>query len=183
MINEEIPLSKMRYGWSKYGGPNYGIAKQTGTTGDLMLGLDDNIWYCQLCGEEQNKELPNYLFSLDDTKRDFIRVCTKCKFDAVKKKVTSYRQLIKLSPDEEALDYKIPTKQKVEVMDTFKNIDERFEALNKKDFRGYEEKYNRKTIEEYLICIEFLEQLADEKITQNVSDLTSQLLSNLTLVD
>lgn len=172
----------MRYGWSKYGGANYGIAKQTGTAGDLSKELDDNIWYCQICGAEQTNELPNYLFSFDDSQRDFVRVCSKCKFDAIKKKAKSFRELLKL-PTEEVKDIKSVPVEPDKLLNTFSKIDSKFDKLEKKDFSQYESNYTRKTVEEYLICIDFLEQIADEKITQNVADLASQLLSRLTLID
>lgn len=173
----------MRYGWSKYGGANYGIAKQTGTAGDLSKELDDNIWYCQLCGTEQTNELPNYLFSFDDSQRDFVRVCSKCKFDAIKKKAKSYKELMHLPPDEEVKSSKPIQVQPEKLLNTFTRIDMVFDKLAKKDFSQETGEYDRRIIEEYLICIEFLEQVADEKITQNVADLASQLLTRLTLID
>lgn len=183
MSNEEqISLNKMRYGWSKYGGANYGIAKQTGTAGDLSRDLDDNIWYCQLCGAEQTNDLPNYLFSLDDAQRDFIRVCSKCKFEAIGKKAKSYRELMKLPPEETKVVKQTPVEPDT-LLNTFVKIDNAFDRLDVKDYSQHESVYERKTIDEYLVCVQFLEQIADEKITQNVADLASQLLSRLTLID
>ena len=60
-----VSLNMQKYGWSKWGGARKGIVKET---------LD--TWYCQVCGEEQTKELPAYMHSIGD--RDFIRVCSKC---------------------------------------------------------------------------------------------------------
>jgi len=60
-----ISITKQMYGWSKYGGARKGIVKES---------LD--TWYCQVCGEEQTKGLPAYMYHIGD--RDYIRVCSKC---------------------------------------------------------------------------------------------------------
>jgi len=60
-----LSITKQMYGWSKWGGPRKGIVKET---------LD--TWYCQVCGEEQTKDLPAYMFHIGD--RDYIRLCSKC---------------------------------------------------------------------------------------------------------
>ena len=73
------------YGWSKWGGATHGLSKET---------LDE--WYCQVCGELQVKVFPSYMMPLDDFRRDFARVCTRCKAKAVNKKIDLMYQLIKM---------------------------------------------------------------------------------------
>lgn len=57
--------SKM-YGWSKYGGANYGLVQENKT----------KIWSCQTCGDKQGSDLPAYMFEF--SKDEFIRICTNC---------------------------------------------------------------------------------------------------------
>ena len=63
-----MKITKMMYGWTKWGGASHGLVKEQ---------LDE--WYCQLCGEHQVVELPAYMFPLDDGNRNFIRICSICK--------------------------------------------------------------------------------------------------------
>lgn len=58
---------KMRYGWSKYGGPMYGLVRE------------EQSWHCQCCGKEQPKTVPQYMMPLDGMNRDFVRICSICK--------------------------------------------------------------------------------------------------------
>ena len=64
------------YGWSKYGGARHGLVKE-----------DLEEWYCQSCGEKQTNQLPNYMFDYDGDMRDYIRICSKCKYEAMKLKL------------------------------------------------------------------------------------------------
>lgn len=73
------------YGWSKWGGATMGIVKEE---------LD--TWYCQICGQQQVKELPSYMFPVDEYKRDYVRICSKCKSKAVVKKVVVFTDLLKM---------------------------------------------------------------------------------------
>ena len=72
-----------KQGWTKWGGAIYGLMKEE---------LDE--WYCQACGEKQVKTLPSYMFPLDDFKRDYIRVCAKCKALARVKRISYVFELI-----------------------------------------------------------------------------------------
>lgn len=67
-MQEIISISKMKYGWSRYGGPNHGLVKEE---------LPE--WYCQGCGKLQAKGLPSYMLPMMDLRdRDFVRVCSQC---------------------------------------------------------------------------------------------------------
>lgn len=72
-------------GWSKWGGPIYGLLKEE---------LDE--WYCQICGEKQVKILPSYMFPMDVTQRDYVRVCSDCKAKAKSKHVTLCWDLLRI---------------------------------------------------------------------------------------
>lgn len=68
------------YGWSKYGGPRYGLLK------------DEKDWFCQVCGEKQAKEMAQYMLPIDPFRRDFVRICGVCKHIQYRSKL-NYRQL------------------------------------------------------------------------------------------
>jgi hypothetical protein len=79
---------KKRYGWSKYGGARDGLVKQT---------ID--VWYCQVCGEENTKGMPTFMLEIHPN--EFIRICSKCQsliedddtFDTLRERVyKKYRQ-------------------------------------------------------------------------------------------
>lgn len=82
---EKIVITQKMYGWSKYGGARHGIIKEE---------LDE--WYCQACGEKQVKALPNWLFALDASDRDYIRICSRCKAKAVSEKIETIKELFNL---------------------------------------------------------------------------------------
>lgn len=65
---EEVPVTKKMYGWDKYGGARHGL-------------VDNNTpkWHCQICGEEQTRELPKYFIPEDRHQREFFKVCSKCR--------------------------------------------------------------------------------------------------------
>lgn len=71
--------------WSKWGGGGFGLLKEN---------LDE--WYCQCCGEPQLSILPSYMFPMDETARDFSRVCTECKAKANTKHIVIFWELIKV---------------------------------------------------------------------------------------
>lgn len=76
-----IVITKLMYGWSKYGGGNKGLVKEM---------LDE--WYCQACSELQRKELPSYMV-LSAT-REFMRVCSRCKNRMVRERLKDYWKLL-----------------------------------------------------------------------------------------
>ena len=76
------PLTKMLYGWSKWGGGTKGIAREV---------LEE--WNCQICGEKQLIDLPQYFFPLDSTMRDFIRICASCRSEIKKTGITNFVDL------------------------------------------------------------------------------------------
>lgn len=80
-----LSITKMMYGWSKWGGATHGLAKES---------LDE--WYCQVCGEKQTKMLPSYMFPYDSFGRDFVRICARCKAKAKLKDICYVFELINL---------------------------------------------------------------------------------------
>lgn len=64
-------------GWTKWGGSPKGITAV----------LDDDIWYCQVCGDEQILMLPTYIVPYDSTNSDFVKVCTSCRHRMVVEKI------------------------------------------------------------------------------------------------
>lgn len=77
-------INKERYGWSKYGGGNHG----------LYQGEVDTTWCCQLCGQEQPKALPPFMYPIEP--RIYIRICGNCQAIAIRTKVTHYTQIISI---------------------------------------------------------------------------------------
>lgn len=71
------------YGWSKYGGARHGLVK--GEAG---------IWYCQCCKAKCTKGMPQYMFPLDNTLREFVRLCSICSHLAKTADIHSYSDLI-----------------------------------------------------------------------------------------
>jgi len=81
-IIETISITKMMYGWSKYGGKNYGVVKHNGG------------WFCQTCGAEQPKSVPSYMFCTDNGGfREFVRLCSCCENLVKEKKIKNYQEL------------------------------------------------------------------------------------------
>ncbi len=76
-----IAITRLMYGWSKWGGGNQGLVKEE---------LDE--WYCQSCSEMQKKELPSYM--VESATREFMRVCAKCKNVMVRSNIRSYWKLL-----------------------------------------------------------------------------------------
>lgn len=75
-----VSITKQMYGWSKYGGPRYGILKES------------KDWFCQACGKKQVKEMAQYMLPIDGFHRDFVRICGICKHTQHKRRL-DYRQL------------------------------------------------------------------------------------------
>lgn len=73
-----LAVTMKLYGWSKWGGARNSISTL----------LVDEDWYCQVCGEQETKDLPAYFVPYDDTQRDFIKVCSVCRNKSLKKKLT-----------------------------------------------------------------------------------------------
>lgn len=73
------------YGWSKWGGGTHGLVTQ-----------ESSEWFCQVCGERQVDPLPSYVLPFDITQRDFARVCSKCKSEAVEHHVSIFWDLYTL---------------------------------------------------------------------------------------
>jgi hypothetical protein len=59
-------LTKKAYGWSKWGGANYGLVQKQKT----------EEWNCQACGEKEGSEMPSYMFEIIPS--EFIRICSNC---------------------------------------------------------------------------------------------------------
>ncbi len=74
----------MMYGWTKWGGPTDGLVKEV-----LME------WNCQICGQTQLCDFPQYLFPIDNHRRDFIRICVGCKADLEVAGIKTYLDLAK----------------------------------------------------------------------------------------
>lgn len=74
--------TRMMYGWSKHGGPNQALVKQSGD------------WCCQCCGQQQTEELNAYMFEMDLGMREFFRICAKCKKVALEHNVHNFFKLI-----------------------------------------------------------------------------------------
>jgi len=83
---EAIVITQKMYGWSKYGGARHGTAKEE---------LDE--WFCQVCGDRQVKVLPNWLFAMDGGKRDWVRICSKCKNKAIQNETETFAELIDIA--------------------------------------------------------------------------------------
>ena len=80
-MTTKVKITKLMYGWSKWGGGNKGLVKES---------LDE--WACQACGEKQRRELPSYMLEL--WPREFVRICSKCKNIATKNKLKSFYELL-----------------------------------------------------------------------------------------
>lgn len=87
-LPEEVrkSLNKAKYGWTKWGGPNYGLVQKNLT----------EFWYCQACKEEQTMDLPPYMFEFPE--REYIRICSKCHHLRLENNIKpcQYRQLLNL---------------------------------------------------------------------------------------
>jgi hypothetical protein len=80
-----LSITFRMYSWSKWGGGTSGLVKEE---------LDE--WYCQSCGEKQVRTLPSYMIPMDETQRDYVRVCSDCKAKAHAKKITFCWDLLRI---------------------------------------------------------------------------------------
>ena len=83
-MGNRVSITKMMYGWSKYGGPRYGLIK------------GEKDWFCQACGSKQAKELGQYMIPINNSNREFARVCGICKHMQAKHKLNYKRLCIKI---------------------------------------------------------------------------------------
>lgn len=67
-IKEEVSITKMMYGWSKYGGPRHGLVKKN----------IKGTWACQACAQQQTEEMPRYMYEF--APQEYVRVCGMCHF-------------------------------------------------------------------------------------------------------
>lgn len=82
-LMEEVSLTKKMYGWTKYGGARKGLVSEE---------LDE--WYCTLCGSHNLKHLPAYFMPEDDSQREYMRLCTRCKNVALRLEIDTYEELL-----------------------------------------------------------------------------------------
>lgn len=83
--NPNDPLKGKKMGkWTKYGGAIYGLKVQV-----------NEIWFCQLCGDEVPRELPPFNYELYPG--EFIRVCNICqaKIDKVHEMEKSKHMIVR----------------------------------------------------------------------------------------
>lgn len=78
MEHRVITWGKVRYGWSKYGGPMYGIVRS------------ESEWICQACGDPQPHGVAEYVLPIDSMKRDYVRICAVCKHVQHRRRMTYY---------------------------------------------------------------------------------------------
>ncbi len=84
-ILEIKAINKAKYGWSKYGGANYGLVTQE----------IHNTWYCQTCGEEQPEAIKPYMYEYFP--RDYIRICSICYSKTQILKHPTVRKIVELA--------------------------------------------------------------------------------------
>lgn len=83
-----VPLTKMMYGWSKWGGKTDGLG--------TFATAPDTKWACQMCGEYQAWSLPRYMIPFDDSWREFIKVCSNCKRKSIIRRLRYVQELLKV---------------------------------------------------------------------------------------
>ena len=76
--------NKLKYGWSKWGEPNYGLVQKN---------LTDE-WYCQCCNRQQSSHLPSFMFEFGE--REFVRICSLCQNTKLEMQLTTFGDLIKV---------------------------------------------------------------------------------------
>lgn len=78
------PYKKIKTGsWTKWGGGRYG----------LIHSNSEETWFCQSCGDEQPKELPGFMLSVETG--EYVKVCSCC-FAQARKIEYSYTRIIKI---------------------------------------------------------------------------------------
>ena len=78
-----ISITKKMFGWSKWGGKTQGLF--------TLLPADE--WFCQNCGLKQTRNLPSYMIPMNDSNRDFAKVCCKCKNEFILRKLRYFFDL------------------------------------------------------------------------------------------
>jgi len=73
----EKEYNTITYGWSKY------RPKQ-------VKSKKEYSWTCQTCGEEQPLEVPHYFVPIDQTRHEFLRICSVCKHIQLENKLGKY---------------------------------------------------------------------------------------------
>lgn len=79
----ETTITSQMYGWSKYGGADEGLVKEELT-----------IWHCQGCGDQQVKEMAQYMIPLSPALGEYARVCALCKNIALDHQVVYFCDLL-----------------------------------------------------------------------------------------
>ena len=74
--------TKKMYGWSKWGGANFGLVQENKT----------DEWSCQGCGVPQASELPSYMFEF--LENEFMRICSVCQAIKLAKHIHTLDSLI-----------------------------------------------------------------------------------------
>lgn len=75
-------LTPKMYGWSKWGGSNFGLVQKNKTFS----------WYCQACREQLGASCPSYMFEM--APNEFIRICSNCQRLTLLKHIDSLTDLI-----------------------------------------------------------------------------------------
>jgi hypothetical protein len=84
MVNTiEIKIKKSFGSWTKYGGGRYGVDK-----------ANDDFWFCQCCRSKLTKDLPNYMFPIDSSNMEFVRICSTCEHLAKVADIHNWNDLI-----------------------------------------------------------------------------------------
>jgi len=78
-----VSLTGKMFGWSKWGGANRGVF--------TLLPSDE--WWCQACGQKQTRNMPAYMIPMDLFNRDFVKVCTLCRYKIIIKKIKTFLEL------------------------------------------------------------------------------------------
>lgn len=81
---EKKSLTTAMYGWSRWGGVNYGLVQKK---------LDPE-WSCQACGILQIDTLPPYMFEF--IPREYIRICSPCHFVRLKEAIITFDELLRI---------------------------------------------------------------------------------------
>jgi hypothetical protein len=77
---KHIEIKNLRKSWSKYGGIKLGLEK-----------IEEN-WFCQICRQEQPKQIEPFLFPMTD--REFLRICPSCEYKKLQSGVITYEAMI-----------------------------------------------------------------------------------------
>jgi len=84
---QEVKITKLMFGWSKYGGPRHGLVKK-----NKIDAWGEDKWSCQACGEEQPSDLMAYMIEFSPL--EFVRICASCCAVANKRQINNLYFLI-----------------------------------------------------------------------------------------